>query len=347
MAFFDDKRFLLSHIRHSFITCDPTEMCEMVMLHEPMPHYFGSESDIRILQSVEVEAKSELLDATQSCEIVSDIEMIGAHRGRSNTAQRLERLKEEKRAAAKTKYIHWRDVEVNITDDELSELFPRKSPEKMREASLEASVPKKSVLSFLVEKSPDNPFKEYAKFDARVGDRRRTRNYEIILHSFSCETRLKTLQVVIFTNARVRDLIGLTCWLYTNEINDPKLEPNVNKYCLRIAEDNGEIDTDFPALNPDDIVEKYEFRTLAMVEASDDTGSFADATPITSFSVLGLNDIHPVVKAASYESKMSSSTTTEHLRTKSKQFKNVFKKFPWKGDSKHKKDNLDKLNSLK
>ena len=130
----------------------------------------------------------------------------------------------------------------------------------------------------MVEKSPDNPFKEFAKFDARVGDRRRTRNYEIILHNLAGEQRLKTLQVVIFTNARVRDLIGLTCWLYTNEVNEPKLEPEVDKYCLRIAEDNGEIDTDFPALNPTDVVEKYEFRTLAMVESGDDSGSYSDAT---------------------------------------------------------------------
>lgn len=28
MALFDDKRFLLSHIRHSFITGDDTGVCE-------------------------------------------------------------------------------------------------------------------------------------------------------------------------------------------------------------------------------------------------------------------------------------------------------------------------------
>ena len=39
MALYDDKRFILSHIRHSFITCDDTGMCETVMLNENSSRY--------------------------------------------------------------------------------------------------------------------------------------------------------------------------------------------------------------------------------------------------------------------------------------------------------------------
>lgn len=39
MAFYDDKRFILSHIRHSFITSDDSTMCENVMLFEPPERY--------------------------------------------------------------------------------------------------------------------------------------------------------------------------------------------------------------------------------------------------------------------------------------------------------------------
>lgn len=52
MTFFDDRRFLLSHIRHSFITCDDTGMCEMVMLNETMPHRSYNESYASILDSM-------------------------------------------------------------------------------------------------------------------------------------------------------------------------------------------------------------------------------------------------------------------------------------------------------
>lgn len=51
MTFFDDKTFLLSHIRHSFITCDDTGMCEMVMLNETMPNRFFQDSSSSILDS--------------------------------------------------------------------------------------------------------------------------------------------------------------------------------------------------------------------------------------------------------------------------------------------------------
>ncbi|XP_074600396.1 SAPK-interacting protein 1 [Brevipalpus obovatus] len=334
MAFFDDRRFLLSHIRHSFITSDPTETCERVMLHQTMPHYFGSDAESTILKAVEVEAKSELLDAGHLSEINSDIEIIGAYRGRSNTAQRLERLKEEKRAAAKMKTIHWRDHSKLTTESQLEELFPRKDLEGQPNKSSQNKdqPPKRSALTFMVETFPDNPFKDFARFDARVGDRlRRTRCYEIILHILPSEQRNKSMQVVIFTQAKVRDLIGLTCWSYTNDDREPKLDSNISKYCLRIAEDNGEIDTDFPALNPNDVVEKYEFPILALVEASDDPGGFVEATPLPTFQNMNFDDLIQ-------EKSVDARSTNSDRRFKSKSLPlKMFKKY-WKSDKKNKKD---------
>jgi hypothetical protein len=52
MAFFDDRKFLLSHIRHSFITCDDTGICEMAMLNEIMPHHLPSETDAEFLNGM-------------------------------------------------------------------------------------------------------------------------------------------------------------------------------------------------------------------------------------------------------------------------------------------------------
>lgn len=49
MAFCDDRKFLLSHIRHSFITCDDTGMCEVVMLNETMPTHLPGEPDVELL----------------------------------------------------------------------------------------------------------------------------------------------------------------------------------------------------------------------------------------------------------------------------------------------------------
>jgi hypothetical protein len=37
MAFYDDKRWLLKHIRHSFITGDESQLCEHVLLNNDFP----------------------------------------------------------------------------------------------------------------------------------------------------------------------------------------------------------------------------------------------------------------------------------------------------------------------
>lgn len=52
--------------------------------------------------------KSELIDVAQSYDIASDMEVMSAHRRRSNTAQRLELLKKKKKNNPKIK-IEWKD----------------------------------------------------------------------------------------------------------------------------------------------------------------------------------------------------------------------------------------------
>ena len=63
---------------------------------------------------MEVETKSELLEAAQSYDIMSDMELIGVRR-RSNTAQRLERLKKERKSQAKVKTIQWKSNPYGLT----------------------------------------------------------------------------------------------------------------------------------------------------------------------------------------------------------------------------------------
>ncbi|XP_015422564.1 PREDICTED: target of rapamycin complex 2 subunit MAPKAP1 isoform X4 [Myotis davidii] len=74
------------------------------------------------------------------------------------------------------------------------------------------------------------------------------------------------MTVVTMASARVQDLIGLICWQYTSEGREPKLNENVSAYCLHIAEDDGEVDTDFPPLDSNEPIHKFGFSTLALVE---------------------------------------------------------------------------------
>lgn len=51
----------------------------------------------------------ELVQIARSCDIVRDNELVGAHRRRSNTAQRLDKLKKERRLQAKIKRVTLRN----------------------------------------------------------------------------------------------------------------------------------------------------------------------------------------------------------------------------------------------
>ncbi|GIY94902.1 mitogen-activated protein kinase 2-associated protein 1 [Caerostris extrusa] len=97
MSFYDDRKFLLSHIHHSFITCDDTGMCEMAMLNEVVTDKALSQGDSSRpeFKILDYNAESDFLEGGQSYDIVSGMGFIGGHRHRSNTAQRLEKLENQ------------------------------------------------------------------------------------------------------------------------------------------------------------------------------------------------------------------------------------------------------------
>ncbi|XP_047379914.1 target of rapamycin complex 2 subunit MAPKAP1 isoform X4 [Sciurus carolinensis] len=236
MAFLDNPTIILAHIRQSHVTSDDTGMCEMVLIdhdvdlekiHPPsMPGDSGSE-----IQGSNGETPGYVY--AQSVDITSSWDF--GIRRRSNTAQ------------------------------ELKSLFEKKSLKEKPPSS-----GKQSILSVRLEQCPlqlNNPFNEYSKFDGKghVGTTA-TKKIDVYLPLHSSQDRLLPMTVVTMASARVQDLIGLICWQYTSEGREPKLNDNVSAYCLHIAEDDGEVDTDFPPLDSNEPIHKFGFSTLALVE---------------------------------------------------------------------------------
>lgn len=125
-----------------------------------------------------------------------------------------------------------------------------------------------------------------------------TKKIDVYLSMQMAQEKVHPMTVVTIANARVHDLIGLICWQYTSEGREPKLKwvwtdvlflsryvllsktltigvvlrsapvcsENVEAYCLHIAEDDGEVDTDFPPLDSNEPIHKFGFSTLALVE---------------------------------------------------------------------------------
>nr|KAF6485830.1 MAPK associated protein 1 [Rousettus aegyptiacus] len=266
MAFLDNPTIILAHIRQSHVTSDDTGMCEMVLIdhdvdlekiHPPsMPGDSGSE-----IQGSNGETQGYVY--AQSVDITSSWDF--GIRRRSNTAQRLERLRKERQNQIKCKNIQWKERNSKQSAQELRSLFEKKSLKEKPPSS-----GKQSILSVRLEQCPlqlNNPFNEYSKFDGKghVGTTA-TKKIDVYLPLQSSQDRLLPMTVVTMASARVQDLIGLICWQYTSEGREPKLNDNVSAYCLHIAEDDGEVDTDFPPLDSNEPIHKFGFSTLALVE---------------------------------------------------------------------------------
>ncbi|XP_068820965.1 target of rapamycin complex 2 subunit MAPKAP1 isoform X2 [Capricornis sumatraensis] len=266
MAFLDNPTIILAHIRQSHVTSDDTGMCEMVLIdhdvdlekiHPPsMPGDSGSE-----IQGSNGETQGYVY--AQSVDITSSWDF--GIRRRSNTAQRLERLRKERQNQIKCKNIQWKERNSKQSAQELKSLFEKKS---LKEKPPNSG--KQSILSVRLEQCPlqlNNPFNEYSKFDGKghVGTTA-TKKIDVYLPLHSSQDRLLPMTVVTMASARVQDLIGLICWQYTSEGREPKLNDNVSAYCLHIAEDDGEVDTDFPPLDSNEPIHKFGFSTLALVE---------------------------------------------------------------------------------
>ena len=58
---------------------------------------------------------------------------------------------------------------------------------------------------------------------------------------------------------------------------------NTDMYCLHIAEDDGEVDTDFPSLDSREPVSKFGFTKLALVEKEIPTHRKTSAVIVTVY----------------------------------------------------------------
>ncbi|KAG7173374.1 Target of rapamycin complex 2 subunit MAPKAP1-like [Homarus americanus] len=269
MATYDDRQWILSHIQNSYVTSDDTGLCEVVVQVEPAAE---SVAEFPCLADTESPPQHHEDPPPHSLDIASDMDFVG-HRQRSYTAQRLEIMRKEKKNASKVKRVVWKHNPAPLDEAELNELFSRKAviTSGAPHDSPTPRQPPVSLLSRLVRQYPDglnNPFLEYAKFDGTTHTNIQARRISIYL-LFGDNPEPSYPMVVSVVNchqARVIDLIGLICWLYTKENRQPPLRGGVERYALHIAEEDGQVDWDFQALRNRDVIEKFGFNVLALVE---------------------------------------------------------------------------------
>jgi len=149
MAFIDDTGWLLQHIRHAFITSDDTGMCEMVMKDEDLLSLKDHRAKISEQKRQTLEEENNNIEKTAtrrsrlsskdapshsstststeksppsanilppSPDIISGWDF--GIRRRSNTAQKLERIRAERAKRVRTKTVHWDQLcEEDVVDN--------------------------------------------------------------------------------------------------------------------------------------------------------------------------------------------------------------------------------------
>ncbi|CAG9783237.1 unnamed protein product [Diatraea saccharalis] len=289
MATYDNKIWLLKNIREAFIATDDTGLCEIVMAGEDFSKLFQNKAledkkrirESKLNQPSTSKVKEEMGDTSdeEEKEIITQFdpypdmedsedeygssylryEEFGG-RQRSNTAQWLDKKEQALKKAAKIKVVKWDDSSPQLSTEQIAEIFTRsevKKPEK-----------KKSLLAEQMEKCPDLPHRqylEYAKFDGTAQMGLPTKSFKIFMTMLPEKHQNYPLVVCVIASAKIKDLIGFTCYKYSIEHPEITLG-SVHSYGLCIAEDDGEVDWAFPCLDINEPCSKFGFTCLGLVD---------------------------------------------------------------------------------
>ncbi|XP_022900434.1 stress-activated map kinase-interacting protein 1 isoform X2 [Onthophagus taurus] len=248
MALYDNKYWLLSHIRNSFISTDDT-----VMVGEDLPKKLlesrgYTDPDNSSDEDDEVEHESyDLQFDTQFSRLRSDVTV------------RMEKMALAKKRAAKIKQVKWDSNPPELDNTDVIDLFSKKEIKNVS--------PQKSLLTIQVLNSsnlPRNPFTEYAKFDGSAQIGIPTRRFKIFLTMLPEEQRNYPMVVCCIAAAKISEFIGLIL-LKCSTIHGHIQLKSPSHYGLYLTEEDGEIEA-FPCLDAKESVAKYSFTHLSLVK---------------------------------------------------------------------------------
>jgi len=294
---------VINHLRHSCVTSDDTGMCEMVIVQDEGNIFQPSKSKNRKrLGMLYQDEGSDYPDYPQSF----DIAVSPGVMGRTPKTNRNNKPRSKQEFQCKT--IHWNDNCKTISETDKDDMFQEKEV-----VTSENGFGKKSEhVSALSERledllnQPNNPFVQYAKFDGEgVEDTCPTKFIEVFLSFLPTEEeRLSSINVTFVDTATVSDVIGLTLYKYVLKVKKPRYQNDVKAYSLHISEEDGELDLDFPALDDKELMSKFGFNHLAVVEKHK-----ATKQPVLSKSSVEVkihipNNGYSVVKVESRNVKM-------------------------------------------
>lgn len=292
MATYNNKHWLLSHIRNSYIATDDTGMCEAVMLSDDLPtkyiemcksrreptqitssrslhHQMRStiDEDYEWYPGLDQSDDEDLDPLSQSYDIQMDQDH-GLRKLNNVNPHKAEKAEAAKRRASKMKSIKCDDNVPALTETEIDELFVKRTDYNENTQVTDTNTndePKESLLAQKLEevrRQPVNKFQMYSRFDGNQMSVS-TKTFKIFLTMLPKECNYP-MEVCVISTARIQEFIGLICYKCSIAYTEVPLL-SVQNYGLYITEGDGEID-DFPPLDLREPCGKFRFSHLALVE---------------------------------------------------------------------------------
>lgn len=134
-------------------------------------------------------------------------------RERPLISARMDKIDQEKKKRAKMKNIKWETNLEPLSREELDELFQKKeiSSDNLANKSL------KSKLTELIQCNsdiPQNPYKEYGKYDGSWQYTVPTKTYKIYITMLPPDQRNYPMEICCVSSAKIHELIGFILFKY-------------------------------------------------------------------------------------------------------------------------------------
>ena len=240
MAFWDNESRLVKHICHSFVISDDTGYSDRIFIDD-------EDSIEETDQGYHINQRS-----------MTGVGIMWVKHTHSITKTQLDQSIKDIENAAKSRSRQCVNI-IKLTDSKHSPSFTSINFSKK---VISHQKPFPSLLTRQISQlaTEELPYFQFSKFDAKTTKDRRTSSVTIIF-----DESKKFLQVTANLNIRIFELIGLSLYLYHNNSIGKSITGSVDDFKLYIADENGDIDRDFPALDPSDFLKKFRFSHLGLV----------------------------------------------------------------------------------
>lgn len=187
-------------------------------------------------------------------------------RFRTNTDAKLDKLSDIKKKQAQIKTVKCDDTIVRLNEEMQDDnvLFVRKDLSKL------SLLPITSKLSEQLENLPPMPvnrFRQYSSFDGTSHPLNEIRTIQVFVIPFPEDHRDYPIKCCVQAATKIEDFIGFILFKCTQDLPEVAQKAKfgeVKDYGLFISDETGELDLDFPALDINEQVQRFQFSHLAL-----------------------------------------------------------------------------------